>query len=167
MKRGSGPKADPAKVRAWQERSRTPLKKGGALKPGRRPRVQDDKDARAARAFKRAVARRRVCGVCGTDAGALEAHHLLEQQAIERWATEAARRHGYDAGETSALRRAMLWDVRIGFLVCELCHTRHTRAVKRIPRRLLPPAAWTYAQEVDVLLERAAAVSRLEREYPA
>lgn len=61
----------------------------------------------------------------------MQAHHLLEQQWLKRWAP------------------AYLWDVRIGLGVCRWHHGRHTDAVQRIPRLLIPPAAFACADEID------------------
>jgi len=61
----------------------------------------------------------------------IQAHHLIEQQWLKRWAPDYR------------------WDVRIGLGVCRWHHGRHTDAVQRIPRSLIPAAAFACADEID------------------
>lgn len=50
----------------------------------------------------------------------------------------------------------LYWDLRNMLPVCELCHTRHHRAFRRITRRELTSAAIEFANELalDWLIER-------------
>lgn len=62
--------------------------------------------------------------------GVLEAHHVITQQQLRK-----------------AGRLDLLWDPRNGATVCELAHRRHTRAIQRIPLRLLPDRCVRFAAE--------------------
>lgn len=62
--------------------------------------------------------------------GPLEAHHVITQQQL---------RH--------AGRHELLWSPRNGMTVCELAHTRHTKAVLRIPLSALPARALEFARD--------------------
>lgn len=61
----------------------------------------------------------------------VQGHHLIAQQWLEAWAD------------------AYLWDVRLGLGVCRWHHDRHEHAVQRIPRLLVPAAAFACADEID------------------
>lgn len=63
----------------------------------------------------------------------LEAHHLLPKRDLKR-------QHHADK----------LWDERNGMCLCELHHARHERYVHRVPRSLLPAAAFEFADEVGL-----------------
>lgn len=41
----------------------------------------------------------------------------------------------------------VLYDPRNGLALCEICHQRHENASDRVPRRLVPAAAWGFAHE--------------------
>lgn len=75
-------------------------------------------------------------------------HHCLSQQHIR----EACRKLGLP-------ERIWLWDRRNALVVCDLCHTRHHRALPRISRRLLRAETWAFARELGQ-------DHKLEREYP-
>lgn len=62
--------------------------------------------------------------------GPLEAHHVVTQQQL---------RH--------AGRHDLLWSSRNGMTVCERAHTRHTKAILRIPRDRVPQRAVDFAAE--------------------
>lgn len=71
--------------------------------------------------------------------GPLEAHHVITQQQLR------------DEG-----RHDLLWDWRNGMALCELAHRRHTRAVERVPRRVVPTRAMAFAREhgLEYLIDR-------------
>lgn len=62
--------------------------------------------------------------------GPLQAHHVVTQQQLR-----AAGRHD------------LLWTSRNGMTVCELAHTRHTKAILRIPLDRVPDRAKAFAAE--------------------
>lgn len=71
--------------------------------------------------------------------GPTQAHHVITQQQLRK--------------------RGLLkyrWAVANGVPVCEKAHTRHTGAVERLPRALLPPETVSFAEELGLvhLIER-------------
>lgn len=72
----------------------------------------------------------------------LQAHHVITQQQLKR-----------------RKLHHLLWDTDNGVPVCERAHRRHTLAVERISRDLLPAGALAFA-------ERNELTHVLERSYP-
>lgn len=72
----------------------------------------------------------------------LQAHHVITQQQLKR-----------------RKLHHLLWDTGNGVPVCVRAHRRHTLAVERIPRDLLPAAAISFAETHDLTYV-------LERNYP-
>lgn len=113
---------------------RTPLKR----KPrGRRVFTPDE---RLAARFWHAAVVRKGCAMCQAvpltpderaHRGRIEAHHVVPK----RWLKD----NGF--GDR-------LWDVRNGLGLCELHHTRHTRAFQRVARSALSDDARDFAAEV-------------------
>lgn len=76
--------------------------------------------------------------------GDLQAHHVVTQQQLRK-----------------AHRRDLLWDPNNGATVCEKAHRRHTLAVERLPRYLLPSRCREFARKhgfEDILARYYAAV---------
>jgi cytochrome c553 len=66
-------------------------------------------------------------------------------------------------------RAAVAVDVRNGVALCERCHERHTLAVRRVPRYLLPAGVFAFIHELDALAwppRTQPLMSRLRQEYP-
>jgi hypothetical protein len=85
-----------------------------------------------------------ACAVCPAEGvacrGPVQSHHLIAKGALKR-------RHLDEH----------LWDKRNRLAVCEWRHEQHTTRFKPIPRELLPPAVWEFAEELGLtyLIERA------------
>lgn len=62
--------------------------------------------------------------------GDLQAHHVVTQQQLRK-----------------ADRHDLLWDPNNGATVCEKAHRRHTLAVERLPRYLLPSRCIEFARK--------------------
>jgi hypothetical protein len=75
-------------------------------------------------------------------AGPLQAHHVITQQALRK-------------SHYSSFR----WDTRNGICVCERHHSRHTKAVQRIPFERLTPEAIEFARSCNLSWQ-------LDRYYP-
>ncbi len=77
------------------------------------------------------------CQVCpeegGVCSGPVQPHHVTEARTL--------RKRGY---------HDHLYDTRNRLPVCEYRHEQHTSAYRRIPRRVVPPAAWEFARELDL-----------------
>ncbi len=84
------------------------------------------------------------CKRCGST-DVVQAHHVVGQQQLKAMARTR--------GVAPAL---FLWDARNGMALCELCHTRHERAVARVPRALLSESNVAFASDLgfDWYLER-------------
>jgi hypothetical protein len=105
----------------------------------------------AGRWFK-AVTRGKVCivtGKPGSAADPLQAHHVISKQRLRRLFQERGQKTPLD----------MLYHVDNGVPVLYSVHRRHTAKLETIPRGLLPPEAWRFAEELGLLWW-------LEREYP-
>lgn len=173
LKRGGPPKRrtplkatkglEPGKpLERRSEIKRTPMKRTGSFRRAR-PRVPlfDDK-AMHSRWYNTVIATasrdsrgRRVCPVCETPehkANPLEAHHVTSQELIRKH-VRALRLPARQASEMLARLR---WDKRNGLPVCRRCHDLHTRAISRIPLRLVTPKARQFARELvaEYLLDR-------------
>jgi hypothetical protein len=72
-----------------------------------------------------------------------QAHHLLPKRYLKR---EGLHAH--------------LWDVRNGMALCAFHHERHENFVQRVPRQLLLPTAFEFADELGLGW-------LIDREYPA
>jgi hypothetical protein len=103
---------------------------------------------------------RAVCAVCGASGtrSRLQAHHVIDKS----WLRKVARSLKLDQAEAARL----VYDVRNGMPLCEVCHSRHELAVARIDRRKVPLAAFGFAGMVNGMLGTEEALVRLEREYP-
>lgn len=151
MKRGAGLSHDPA--RAAEKRARREARRAAEA-----PRHEDVVRELRASSSDAAVARddttaRRLwrskvtaggCVMCAAfpmsagevrerwgDLAAIEAHHIVPQQDLKRWGLHAR-----------------LWDPRNGIALCRLHHARHELAYQRVPRALLPAAAFEFAAEI-------------------
>jgi hypothetical protein len=125
-------------------RSSTPLKrrKRGKLEPA---------DKTASEAFYVATTRGGECAVGAghvTPTNPLQAHHVTPQEKIREYARTL--------GAGRLVLRRLLWDKRNGLPLCRRCHDLHTRAVTRVPLKLVPAGAVDFARELelDYLLER-------------
>lgn len=74
--------------------------------------------------------------------GRVEAHHVITRQQL--------RKRGL---------ADLTWDTRNGMGLCTRAHTRHTGALERVPRRLVPAHAEQFARE-------HALTHLLDRYYP-
>lgn len=119
-----------------------------------RPRLVAGR-ADAAAAFHAAVVFE-PCVMCGDEWDHHEAHHAVEAQVLRR----ICRTLGLSDAETLAV----VYDPAFGVALCgpgtpNRCHERHTSAVARVPRHLLPERVFVAAHELhpeaEVALERA------------
>lgn len=62
----------------------------------------------------------------------IQGHHPIERDKLKRWGLAH-----------------LIWDKRNGLGVCAYHHGRHTHAVQRIPRRLLRPETFEFADEIN------------------
>lgn len=143
---------DPEKQRAWEQRSRKPLKRTKSLAPkgrgrngnGRPHDIIAQAQIDAARRFRGEAQRQRVCARCGMG-GSFDAHHVVEKSWLKA-------------------RGLPLFDPDNALRLCDEhnkndCHGKHTRGVKRKDRlhvrclrdenlafafRLMGPAAGSY-----------------------
>lgn len=150
---GSTLKVDPEKARAFNQRGR-----GSLTRNGRRPKLANGvADRHAREAFKRAVTRL-PCARCGNKRGN-QAHHVLAQQHIK---SHVQGLRLADNAAAAKLLRRLLWDPDNGLSLCERCHHRHEYTPGgRLPREMVPAAAWAFARRLG-----SWAVARLERDYP-
>lgn len=105
------------------------------------------REGEAAVAWWRRVAVGRKCAVCRRRRE-IQGHHVVRQQHLRAKAQEL----GIDPAK-------LLWDPRSGMALCRRCHERHTNAVARVPRDLVPAAAEDFVREYGLEW-------RLERDYP-
>ena len=125
-----------ATARKAREQGRT----GKTLRNNRRKR-RNLATKEATREWKAAVTAA-GCAMEGPHYGQIEGHHILPKQALKREG------HG-----------DKLWDVRNGIGLCQLHHANHEGHSDRLPRTLLPAAAFDFAAELDLTW-------LLDREYP-
>lgn len=147
MRRGKGLRSDPAKQRAWQQRSREKALAAQVKKRNPPPR-REDRRFPGARGWTRRVFTLYGyrCVVCGDPAK--HGHHAVPRQKIIR------------ADHLSDEERTELaYDARNGVPVCEGCHDLHERAHRRIPRACLPAGVVEWAIDYGFL-------SVIERTYP-
>ncbi len=97
-------------------------------------------------------ARDQICAACGRDdCRPVLGHHVIEQQ------------HLRDVAKTRCIDPVpLLEDERNWLAVGDLCHTRHHRALPRIPRSVLRE----YCPDVFAMAAELNLTSRLERTYP-
>lgn len=141
MKRGEGPKRDPAKLRAWEERTRAKTraaqKARGISRVPRPPKAE-----RLKRAPKRWREGREGKCACCPRRSSLHPHHVVYAQHVE------------GAGGD-------VWDPRNRLMLCEGCHADHHGPNWRVPLLLLPDRCIAFAVE----LLGAAAFDYLTRRY--
>lgn len=118
-------------------------KPGAAIRQHRR-HVRSGAEIAAARSW-REIVTRGGCEMCRyvdlgeipaehrPDLRRIEGHHIIEQQQLKK--------HG---------KGDMLWDVRNGMGLCSYHHQRHTNWRERVPRRLLLPEAYEFAEEAKL-----------------
>lgn len=89
------------------------------------------------------------CVVCGktertlrAEGSRLQSHHVLPKGSMKRYG-----------------HADKIWSPENGMAVCSRDHERHSQAVARIPRRLIPEAAWAFAEGLGM-------AHILERHYP-
>ncbi len=63
----------------------------------------------------------------------IQGHHIIEKSALKN--------HG---------KREYIWDARNGMGLCGYHHPRHTHWRQRVPRELLPPAVYEFADEIGL-----------------
>ncbi len=144
---------DPAKalerrLRREQRREAEPPRPEDAAREERRTAREaaktaagEDRDGQRAWS---AAARKAGCAMCkatpvnadvrrerGADLARIEGHHLIEKSELRRWGLLAA-----------------LFDPRNMLPLCSYHHARHTLAFERVPRELLPAAAFEFADEI-------------------
>lgn len=160
MKRSEPLRADPAKTRAWQERSRSSIGREGMrsseLRRKSAPAGEQPKPRKRGRPRPRQPLWWRgeldgsLCAVC-EQARAVQGHHIIRAEVLRR----EARRLGYEL-------RDVMWDRRNRLPVCQRCHERHHNRSRPIAREvLLRVARWVFDFARELGLEPA-----LEREYP-
>lgn len=165
MKRKKPLRADPEKVREFQDRARQRAQGGFGRRnfAGTRidlervrealERVEPKRRMRRRRrlpgesSWKRRVFERygRQCVVCGCSLRrgdipkpAAHAHHAIPRQTILG-----------DTRKPVALREQLAYDSRNGVPVCVDCHTAHEAASRRIPRACLPGGVIEWAERFD------------------
>lgn len=152
LKRGKPIVFDPAKaaqrrVRREERRGAEPTSPPAAARQARRAgrqRARSPEEQRASLYWVRVVTAG-GCVMCArfppdaqtyrdrhVDIDWIQGHHLIAQQWLER--------RGFEL---------YLWDLRLGLGVCRWHHDRHEHAVQRIPRLLVPAAAFVCADELD------------------
>jgi hypothetical protein len=89
----------------------------------------------------------------------VQGHHVLPQEKIRDFVRAAMHTQLLADDEAAAMLVRLLWDPRNGLGVCTNRHSQHTNGTKRIPRHLVPSAAWTFAAELGM-------THVLERQYP-
>jgi 5-methylcytosine-specific restriction endonuclease McrA len=77
------------------------------------------------------------CAVCGGPS--TEVHHVIDAQVLRDLNRTRAR-----AGEPLI----DVYDLLNALGLCERCHSRHTNAVERIPRRRLRPSNFAFAKAI-------------------
>lgn len=78
----------------------------------------------------------------GADLRIREGHHVLRQEVLKR--------EGHEM---------LLWDHDNGMCLCHYHHRRHTKAIQRVPWRLVPAKSVRFAERLNLR-------HILEREYP-
>ena len=113
-------------------------------------------------AWRAAVCAPGYCAVCGVGPKArdlgkrrfvvLDPHHVIPARHLRRFVS--AMRLEEEKAETMLL--VFLYDRRNGVCVCRDCHEDHEKAVRRIPRSVLPKEAFQFAREIgrEWLIER-------------
>lgn len=122
--------------------NRSPLRRHTPLKLRRR-RTIGSREQRER--FRRATLFRTECCPVVDDGpceGPLEAHHVIPQQAIRKWARAA------HVG--SDVLADALWDPGNGLAVCRRHHDRHTRAVCRLPVSAIPATSLVFARALGL-----------------
>lgn len=129
MKRGAGPKADPARTAAWQQRSRERAAQKARDRRTAAPPVARKPAPRTPTAPKRwRQARAASCGACwGTER--LSIHHVTYAQHVEA--------QGGD-----------VWDPANALTLCERCHLDHHARVRTIGQALLPDVAISFCTDL-------------------
>lgn len=84
------------------------------------------------------------CVVCGTRRN-LEGHHVIERNALKNELPDGAT----ILGRPFTLDE-LIWHPANGVPVCELCHVRHTRRIRRIPAEKLPAITFKFAQLIGL-----------------
>jgi hypothetical protein len=84
------------------------------------------------------------CVVCGTKQN-LEGHHVIERQVLKR-----ELRGGALIGDRHFSLDELIWHPAGGVAVCELCHVRHTRAIRRIRADELPRLSFKFAELIGL-----------------
>lgn len=173
MKQGTGPKVDPDKVRAWQQRSRERAARNAAEKP-RAPLARSalaaqvapsgarQQQARPVRFRARRRARDFRCFRATCPRHAAHWHHWLPQELIKVFVDTLRIR---DDDEERAALRELLRDERNLSPVCAGCHFTHEHPgvdTQRFGADDVPPTAHEFAAELGP--EWA---ERLRRMYPA
>jgi len=80
----------------------------------------------------------RPCAVCGARQ-ARQGHHVVSRERLK----QIARDRGIPLAE-------LIYDPDGGMACCELCHSRHTSAFRRIPRSKLTAANWRFINRLDL-----------------
>lgn len=145
MRRGSGLSHDPA--RAAERRARREQRRA-AEAPRRetvsRAGARDDGASRRAWQETVTAAGCVMCKAFPVDAATarerrmdlaiIDPHHIVPQQDLKRWGLHV-----------------LLCDPRNGIALCRLHHARHELAYQRVPRSLLPAAAFAFAREINAV----------------
>lgn len=87
---------------------------------------------------------RQVC-VCGCGARAVQMHHVVYRQELDR---EAARRARLEPGTRATHRVALHADARNLVPLALACHAAHHNRQRPLPIRVLPDAVFEFAAEV-------------------
>jgi len=153
VKRGKGLSHDPARAaerrqRREARRAAEPPRPEDAAREARRaareaPQSATDHDRDGAREWNRA-ARRAGCAMCrhrppaawvrrerAADLARIDGHHCIPKQDLKRWGLFSR-----------------LWDLANMLPLCRYHHFRHEDAYERVPRELLPPEAFAFADEI-------------------
>jgi hypothetical protein len=174
VKKSGPPKRDPAKLREWEQRSRTSLARNpdkqlerhAPLRPiserqrAKKKLQRETEGPLTPREWRIEVAKR--AGLrCMVTSPPVEAKHPLDP-----------RFHAHHPLEKGELRArglyAHVWDPRNGCFVLALVHMAH-RGVNSvpIPRSALPDSVWEFCAEMDALEGTGWATSKVEAAHPA
>ena len=141
LKRSKPLKADPQKVREWQQRSRKQTKRKLSLKP--RERTPEGYEG----AYGVVVWRENLgsaCQCCGKPSRRLVGHHVTYRQQIRQ------------------TPNGLMWDIRNRMVLDQECHEKHHNRSRVIPLATLPDSAYEYAAD---LLGPEKAFEYLRRRY--
>jgi hypothetical protein len=103
------------------------------------------REARLQEAFRVAGLAQGCCQACGYRGPFVEVHHAISRSLLKRLLLKKGQ----------PVTPEVLWDPDNALLLCEdpapnRCHSRHTLAMRRVPRKALRPENWRFARHHDL-----------------